>query len=97
MIILLLVADLNDLETMGADVHNAFLSAEKIGKHWIEAGPKFGSEQGKVFVVIRAPYGLKSASAYFRSFMSNKLDKIGLKSSPYDPDVWLRPAIKPDG
>ena len=29
--------------------------------------------------------------------MSKKLDEIGLKSSPSDPDLWLRPAIKPDG
>ena len=29
--------------------------------------------------------------------MANKLDEIGLKSSPDYPDVWLRPAIKPDG
>ena len=41
-------------------------------------------------------YGLKSASAAFRSFMANKLYEIGFKSSPADPDVCLRPAIKPE-
>ena len=41
-------------------------------------------------------YGLKSASAAFRYFMANKLDEIGFKSSPADPNVWLRPEIKPD-
>ena len=29
--------------------------------------------------------------------MAKKLDEIGLKSSPVDPDVWLRPVIKPHG
>ena len=29
--------------------------------------------------------------------MANKLDDIGFKSVPSDIDVWLRPAIKPDG
>ena len=29
--------------------------------------------------------------------MAKKLDEIGFKSSLSDPDVWLRPAIKPDG
>ena len=60
------------------------------------SGPEFVAEQGKVFIVVRALYGLKSASADFRSFMGNKLDEIGFKSIPDDPDVWLRPAIKPD-
>ena len=39
--ILLLVASLNNLETMGADVHNAFLSDENLEKYWIRAGPGF--------------------------------------------------------
>ena len=42
-------------------------------------------------------YGLKSASADFRSFMAKKLDEIGFKYSPSDPNTWLRPAIKPGG
>ena len=42
-------------------------------------------------------YGLKYASAAFRYFMAKKIYDIGFKSSPDDPDVWLRHAIKPDG
>ena len=68
--ILLLVAALNDLKTMGADVQNDFLSAEYLENHWIRAGPKFGAEQGIVFIVIRALYGLKYAGAAFRSFVA---------------------------
>ena len=40
---------------------------------------------------------MKSASAAFRAFMTKKLDEIGFNSSPADPDVWMRPAVKPDG
>ena len=29
--------------------------------------------------------------------MARKPDEIGLKSIPADPDVWLRPVIKPHG
>ena len=61
---------------MGADVQNAFLSAENLEKHWIRAGPEFWAEQGKWFIVIRALYGLKAASAAFRYFIAKKLDKI---------------------
>ena len=95
--ILLLAAALNGLEVKGADVQNAFLSANNLEKHWLRAGPEFGPEQGKVFIVVRALYGLKSASAAFRAFMARKLDEIGFQSSPADPDVWLRPAVKFNG
>ena len=95
--IMLLVAALNDLEVLGADIQNAFLSAPNLEKIWMKAGPEFGPEQGKTFIVVRALYGLKSASAAFRAFMAEKLDSIGFKSSVADPDVWLRPAVKSDG
>ena len=29
--------------------------------------------------------------------MAKKLDEIRFKSSPTDPDVWMKPAVKPDG
>ena len=95
--ILLMIAALNGLEVMGSDVQNAFLSAKNLEKQWIRAGPEFGNEQGKVFIVVRALYGLKSASAAFRSFMAKRLDELDFKSSIADPDVWLRPATKADG
>ena len=95
--ILLMIAALNDLDVMGCDVQNAFLNAKNKEKHWIRAGPEFGHEQGKVFLVVRALYGLKSASASFRSFMAQKLDDAGFKSTYADPDVWIKPAIKPNG
>ena len=87
--IMLLIAALNDLEVLGADIQNAFLSAPNLEKIWMKAGPEFGPEQGKTFIVVRALYGLKSASAAFRAFMAEKLDLIGFKSSVADPDVWL--------
>ena len=46
---------------------------------------------------MRALYGLRSAGASFRSFLAEHLDNIGFRSSVADPDVWLRPAVKPDG
>ena len=95
--ILLMIAALNELDIQGCDVQNAFLSADNPEKHWIRAKPEFGPEQGKIFIVVRALYGLKSASAAFRSFMAKKLDEIGFVSTQADPDVWLRPAVKPDG
>ena len=42
--IILLAAALNGLELNGADVQNAFLSADNLEKHWLRAGPEFGPE-----------------------------------------------------
>ena len=41
--ILLLSSAFNDLNVMGADVQNAFLSADNLEKHWIRGGPEFGA------------------------------------------------------
>ena len=95
--IMLMIAALNDLDIMGADIKNAFLTAPCKEKVWLRAGPEFGADQGKVLLVVRALYGLKSASASFRSFMATYLDELGFISSDADNDVWLRPATRKDG
>ncbi len=95
--ILLTVAALNELEVLGADVQNAFLTAPNKEKCWMIAGPEFGSEEGKTFLVVKALYGLKSASFSFRAYMAEKLTEMGFLSMMADPDVWLRAAVKGDG
>ena len=95
--ILLLIAALNDFNVLSADVQNAFLTAPNKEKIYLKAGIEFGDDQGKVYIVDKALYGLKSASASFRAYVADTLDTLGYKSSPADPDVWLRPAIKTDG
>jgi hypothetical protein len=95
--ILLTIAALNDLDILGADVQNAFLTAPNKEKCWMIAGPEFGPEEGKTFLVVKALYGLKSASFSFRSYMAEKLASMGFTSTMADPDVWLRAATKSDG
>jgi hypothetical protein len=82
---------------MGADVQNDFLTAPNKEKCWMIAGPEFGPEEGKMFLVVKALYGLKSASFSFRSHMAEKLIEMGFTSSLADPDVWYRAAVKGDG
>ena len=62
---LLLVEVLNDLEVMGADIQNTFLSAPSLENHWIRVGTEFDAEKGNIFIVVCALYGLKSAIAAF--------------------------------
>ena len=95
--ILLTIAALNELKVLGADVQNAFLTAPNKEKVWMVAGPEFGADEGKTFLVVRALYRLKSASFSFRSYMAAKLTELGFQSTLADPDVWLRAASKGDG
>jgi hypothetical protein len=46
--IALLIAALNDLEILSADIQNAYLHAKCREKIWTRAGPEFGSDEGSV-------------------------------------------------
>ena len=92
-----LIAALNGLDILACDIQNAYLTAPCREKIFTIAGPEFGSDKGKVFIITRALYGLKSSGAAFRAFLADHLHDIGYRTSIADPDVWMRPALKPDG
>jgi hypothetical protein len=91
------IAALNDLDILACDIQNAYLTADCREKVWIKAGPEFGSEAGMNMIVRKALYGLKSSGAAFRAFLAKALDDMNYVPSYADPDVWMRPATKPDG
>ena len=94
----LLIAALNDLDVFAADIQNAYLTSPCEEKIWTTLGPEFGPHrQGKKAIVVRALYGLKSAGAAFRNHLASCLGHLGFTSSRGDPDVWFRPAVKPNG
>ena len=90
------MAAFNDLDILACDIQNAYLTADCCEKILTKAGPEFGSEAGKVMIVRKALYGLKSSGAAFRSLLANTIYNLGYRPSKADPDVWLKPAVKPD-
>jgi hypothetical protein len=85
-----LLAALNNLDLLVADVGNAYLNAPTKEKVYCTAGPEFGSElQGKSVLIVRALYGLKSSGAAWRSHFAATLHQIGFHSCLADPDVWM--------
>jgi hypothetical protein len=93
-----LLAALNDLEILAADVGNAYLNAPTREKVYTTAGTEFGAEiQGQYVLIVRALYGLKSSGAAWRAHLANTLHSMGFTSSLADPDVWFRAAVKPNG
>ena len=95
--IALTVAALNELDVLGCDIQNAYISAPCREKIYTIAGKEFGSEAGTVMIVKRALYGLKSSGAAFRAMLANVLWDLGYRSSLSDPDVWLKAATKANG
>ena len=93
-----LLAALNDVDVLACDIQNAYINAETKEKVWFRAGAELGANnKGKVVVIVRALYGLKSSGARFREHLAQTLRDAGFVSSKADPDVWLRAAVKPDG
>ena len=64
---------------------------------WTRAGPEFESEESTIMIVKMAFYGLKSSGAAFRAKLVGVLHDIGYTPSKENLDVWLRPAVNPDG
>lgn len=48
-------------------------------------------------LIVRALYILKSSGAAWRAHFANTLHETQFQSCLADPDVWFRPATKPNG
>ena len=83
-----LIAELNDLDVMACDVGNAYLNAPCREKIWFVAGREHGERQGKVMVIVRALYGLKSSGASWRAMFAERLTEMGFIPTQADPDVY---------
>jgi hypothetical protein len=93
-----LIAALNDLEVLSADVGNAYLQAPVREKVHTTAGPEFGPNNvGKTVIVVQAMYGLKSFGAAWHAKLSETLRGMDFIPSYADPDVWYKAATKEDG
>ena len=95
--IALTIAVLNDLKVLACNIQNAYLITKCREKIWTIAGPEFGSDAGKLMIVVHALYGLKSIAAAFRELLAKTLYDIRYTPSKADPDVWFRPGVKPYG
>jgi hypothetical protein len=75
--ICLLIVVLNELDVMAADIENVYLTAPCREKMWTRLGKEFGDVNGKIFIIVRALYGLKSSGATFCAFLAEQLDDMG--------------------
>ena len=93
----MIITALTGLEILAYDIQKSYLTAKCRELIWTTVRPKFGSEEVSIMVVKIDLYGLKSSRAEFRSKLASLLHNIGYTTSKEDPDIWMIPAIKPDG
>jgi hypothetical protein len=93
-----LIAALNDLEILSADVQNAYLNMPTMEKIYVIAGPEFGQgKEGWPVMIVRALYGLRSSGACWHDHLAATLWEASFNSCKVDADMWMRPAVKADG
>lgn len=92
-----LIAAMNNLDVQMCDVTNAYLNAPCREKIWFEGGAECGEDRGKVMLIKRALYGLRSSGAAWRNMLAQTIEEMGFTSTVVDPDVWRRRATKPSG
>ena len=95
--IALLAAELNGLDVMSCDVGNAYLNAPCREKVWFKGGLDTGDDMGKVSVITRALYGLRSSGASWRAMLARTLEDFGFQNTMADPDVWRRHSKRENG
>jgi hypothetical protein len=92
-----LLATLNGLHILVCDIGNAYLNAPCREKIWFQAGRECGEDMGKVMVITRALYGLRTSGASWRQMLSDTLTskEFGYVQSRGDPDVYLKRRSRP--
>ena len=92
-----LIAALNDLEVMTADLEGAYLNAKPRERLHTRCGPEFGECEGRYAIIVRAIYGCRTSASSWRSTISKVIEKQGFDMCRADNDVWMRKAVKADG
>ena len=94
-----LLAALNDCEILTGDIGNVYLNAFTTEKIYYRAGLEWGETiKGRVVVIVRALYGLKTSANTWRTHLCITLQKkMNFQSSYADNDVWIKADTKADG
>ena len=97
--LIFLIAALNELNLLSADIGNAYLNAKCRERVHVRCGSElFGQEHtGKLAVICRALYGLKTSGASWRQHLANEIRNLGFINTKGDPDVYRRKASGPTG
>ena len=85
---LFLLADLNQLQIVAADISNSYLHAYTREK--VRTTLKHSKYQGKCMQINNAQYGLCTSAARWAEALSLVLQQINFQPSCADMDIWMR-------
>ncbi|CAJ1969014.1 unnamed protein product [Cylindrotheca closterium] len=92
------IAALNGLNVLSADVSGAYLNAKCAEKVYCILGKEFGEYAEKKAILVKAVYGLKSLGFAWRSLCADVLkEQLEFQPCRGDMDVWRRPCQRKDG
>jgi Reverse transcriptase (RNA-dependent DNA polymerase) len=92
-----LIAALNDIDIMLADIQGAYLNAPCAEKVYTVCGPEFRHNEGRIGVIVRALYGLKTSGYAWRIHLAETMRELNFDMCVADNDEWFRKAIQGDG
>ena len=97
--LMFLIAAMNDLKLLSADIGNAYLNAKFRERVHVRCGPElFGQEHaGKLVFIVRALNGLKTSGASWGQHLSNEINNLGVTNTKGDSDIYRRRASKTTG
>ena len=88
--LLFIVAQLFGLQVVTADVSHAYVNAYTQEKVYSIAGPEFGENAGKPFIVEKALYGLRTSGVPWHDHASDTLRILEFKRCKAGNDIWMR-------
>jgi hypothetical protein len=94
--IMLFLSELNRLEVWATDIGNAYLEARTKETIYIIGGPEFGSRHGRILIIRKALYGLRSSGKRWHERFADCLRDEGFSPCKTEPDVWIRPTKEND-
>ena len=77
--LLVLLAELNNLDVWATDIGNAYLEVETQEKVYIIVGPEFGVLEGHTLIIFKALYGLRTSGLHWHEHFANCLCDMGFQ------------------
>ena len=88
--LLVFVNQLNRMRLCATDIGNAYLHSLTQEKVYTIAGKECGALAGRVMILHKALYGLKSSAARWHEYLTASLRHMGFRPSKSDTDLYMR-------
>eukprot|EP00957_Ditylum_brightwellii_P164838 12549637-Ditylum_brightwellii.AAC.1 len=80
------------MKILAADISSAYLMANTKKLMYTRLVPEFGDWSGKLAIIRKVLYRLIGSCVQFHCHLCTELEKIGIKPSKANPDLWIRDA-----